>query len=125
MRTSLIMLCSLLSALALGGCDANGKGDKGDKGDPGPTGPAGPPGKDGRDSASASPQFRVVRGAIIAGISQAAMYDADEIMFGATCIANAGDLSETPRTLGNAGAICAVMPRQLNVPQAVILCAKK
>jgi hypothetical protein len=125
MRTSLIIVCCFLSALALSGCGAtDGKGDKGDKGDPGPPGPAGPPGKDGKDGASTSPQFRVVRGAIVAGVAQAAMCEADEIMVSATCIVNAGDISETPTTLGGSGAVCAGRPRQRNAPQAVVLCAK-
>jgi len=89
MRRSLILVCTLLSALTLSGCGMKGdKGDKGDRDDPGPTGPAGPPGpqglagspgKDGQDAVSPPPQFRVVRGATDGGIVKPAMCGAEKI----------------------------------------------
>lgn len=134
MKRSLAVLCVLLSAFALSGCAKGDKGDKGEKGDtgaigppgpPGPQGPAGTPGKDGRDGISPPPQFRVVRGAIDGGISKPATCAAEEIMVSAMCMVTAGDISETPRTLGDNGASCDAQPGQSNPPQAVILCAKR
>ena len=75
----------------------------GPPGPPGPQGPAGTPGKDGRDGISSPPQFRVVRGAIDGGISKPATCAAEEIMVSAMCMVTAGDISETPRTLGDNG----------------------
>ena len=135
MRRSLILVCTLLSALTLGGCGMKGdKGDKGDRGDPGPSGPAGPPGpqglagspgKDGRDGVSPPPQFRVVRGATDGGIVKPAMCGAEEVMVSATCLVKVGEIAETPRTLGDNGASCDAQPGQSNPPQAIILCAKR
>jgi collagen triple helix repeat protein len=135
MKRSTMLVCALLSALALSGCGVKGdKGDKGDRGDagpPGPTGstgpqgPAGPPGKDGRDGVSPPPQFRVVRGGVDGGISKPATCAAEEIMVSATCMVSSGDISQTPRTIGDNGASCDTQPGQSNPPQAVILCAKR
>jgi Collagen triple helix repeat (20 copies) len=65
MNRSTVLVCALLSALALSACGVKGdKGDKGDRGDAGPPGPtgapgpqglAGAPGKDGRDGVSPPP----------------------------------------------------------------------
>jgi collagen triple helix repeat protein len=135
MKRSTVLVCALLSALALSGCGVKGdKGDKGDRGDagpPGPTGstgpqgPAGPPGKDGRDGVSPPPQFRVVRGGVDGGISKPATCAAEEIMVSATCMVSSGDISQTPRTIGDNGASCDTQPGQSNPPQPVILCAKR
>jgi Collagen triple helix repeat (20 copies) len=135
MNRSTVLVCALLSALALTGCGVKGdKGDKGDRGDAGPPGPtgspgpqgqAGPPGKDGRDGVSPPPQFRVVRGGIDGGISKPATCAAEEIMVSATCMVSSGDISQTPRTIGDNGASCDTPPGQSNPPQAVILCAKR
>lgn len=134
MKQPALIVCILLSALALSGCGVKGdKGDKGDRGEAGPMGPAGPPGpqgsagppgKDGRDGVSPPLPFRVVRSAADGGISKPAMCSADEIMISATCIVKAGDLVQTPRTLGNNGASCDAKPGQSDPPQAVILCTK-
>jgi Collagen triple helix repeat (20 copies) len=135
MNRSTVLVCALLLALALTGCGVKGdKGDKGDRGDagpPGPTGsagpqgPAGPPGKDGRDGVSPPPQFRVVRGGVDGGISKPATCAAEEIMVSATCMVSSGDISQTPRTIGDNGASCDTQPGQSNPAQAVILCAKR
>ena len=134
MRTPLIIACSLIAALALGGCSKPEKGDKGDKGDPGPVGAAGPagpqgpqgaPGKDGRDGVSPPPQFRVVRSATDGAMSKPAMCDVDEIMVSATCLTKTGSISEAPKTLGDNGASCDSQSGQTEAPQAVILCAKR
>jgi len=131
-KTSAALLWVLLSALALGGCakgdDKGEKGDSGAMGPPGPPGqqgPAGAPGKDGRNGVSPPPQFRVVRGAVDGGISKPATCGADEVMVGSMCTVSAGDISQTPRTLGDNAASCDAQPGQGNPPQAVILCAKR
>jgi hypothetical protein len=135
MKRSTMLVCALVSALALTGCGVKGdKGDKGDRGDAGPAGPAGPPGpkgdagppgKDGRDGVSPPPQFRVVRGGPDGGISRPATCGAEEIMVSAMCVVSAGDIVQTPRTLGDNGASCDAQPGLSNPPQAVILCAKR
>jgi hypothetical protein len=134
MKQPALVVCILVSALALSGCGVKGdKGDKGDKGEAGPMGPAGPPGpqgsagppgKDGRDGVSPPLPFRVVRSAADGGISKPAMCSTDEVMISATCVVNAGDLVQAPRTLGNNGATCDSKPGQSDPPQAVILCTK-
>lgn len=131
----MLLVCVLLSALALSGCGAKGdKGDRGDKGDSGPMGPAGPPGpqgltgapgKDGRDGVSPPMPFRVVRSEIDGGISKPAMCSAEEVVVSATCIAKAGDAAQAPRTLGGSGASCDAKPGQSDPPQAVVICAKQ
>src|SRR5271168_4168614 len=109
-----LLICVLLSALALSGCGVKGdKGDKGDKGEAGPAGPTGPagpqglagaPGKDGRDGVSPPLPFRVVRSAVDGGISKPAMCGTEEVMVSATCIVKAGDTAQAPRTMGDNGA---------------------
>jgi hypothetical protein len=44
---------------------------------------------------------------------------------GAMCMVSAGEISETPRTIGDSGASCDAQPGQSNPPGAVILCAKR
>src|ERR1700754_2026354 len=123
MKRSPVLICAaLVSALALSGCGVKGdKGDKGDKGEPGPIGAAGPPGpqgpvgapgKDGRDGVSPPAQFRAVRGAVDGGISRPATCGTDEIMVSATCMVNTGDISQTPRTIGDNAASCDAQPGQ-------------
>lgn len=135
MKQPTLLICVLLSALALSGCGLKGdKGDKGDKGEAGamgsagpagPQGPAGPPGKDGRDGVSPPLPFRVLRSAPDGGISKPAMCGTDEVMISATCIVKAGDAAQAPRTLGDNGASCDAKPGQSDPPQAVILCMKQ
>src|SRR3569832_1770469 len=135
MRQPILVVCVLLSALALGGCGAKGdKGDMGDMGDAGAAGPAGPagpqgiagaPGKDGRDGVSPPLPFRVIRSQADGGISKPAMCGTDEVMISATCIVKSGDAALAPRTLGDSGASCDAKPGQADPPQAVILCTKQ
>jgi hypothetical protein len=122
-----LLICVLLSALALSGCGIKGdKGDKGDKGEAGPAGQAGPPGpqgvagapgKDGRDGVSPPLPFRVVRSAVDNGISKPALCGTEEVMI-------AGEAAQSPRTMGETGASCDTKPGQSDPPQAVILCTK-
>ncbi len=135
MKQPVLLICVLLSTLALAGCGVEGdKGDKGDKGATGVAGPAGPPGregiagapgKDGRDGVSPPMPFRVVRSEADGGISKPAMCGTSEVMVSATCIAKAGEAGLTPRTLGDNGANCDAKPGQSDAPQAVILCMKQ
>src|ERR1700761_5582091 len=135
MKRPILVICVLLSALALSGCGAKGdKGDKGDRGETGPAGPAGPPGaegvagaagKDGRDGVSPPMPFRVVRSEADGGISKPAMCGANEVMVSATCISKAGDAALAPRTLGDNGASCDAKPGQSDPPQASIICMKQ
>jgi len=134
MKQPTLLICVLLSALALSGCGIKGdKGDKGDKGEAGPMGQAGPPGpegvtgapgKDGRDGVSPPLPFRVIRSEADGGISKPAMCGTNEVMISATCITKAGDAALAPRTLGESGASCDAKPGQSDPPQAVILCTK-
>jgi hypothetical protein len=129
-----LLICVLLSALALSGCGVKGdKGDKGDKGEAGPAGPAGAPGpqgvagapgKDGRDGVSPPLPFRVVRSAVDNGISKPALCGTEEVMIAATCVVKAGEAAQSPRTMGETGASCDTKPGQSDPPQAVILCTK-
>ena len=129
-----LLICVLLSALALSGCGVKGdKGDKGDKGEAGPAGQAGPPGpqglagapgKDGRDGVSPPLPFRVVRSAVDNGISKPALCGSEEIMIAATCVVKVGEAAQSPRTMGESGASCDTKPGQSDPPQAVILCTK-
>jgi hypothetical protein len=135
MKHSTLLICALLSAVALSGCGVKGdKGDKGDKGEAGPVGQAGPPGpqgldgrpgKDGRDGVSPPLPFRVVRSEPDGGISKPAMCGTNEVMISATCITKAGDAAQAPRTLGDNGASCDAKPGQSDPPQTVILCIKQ
>jgi hypothetical protein len=135
MKQPTLLICVLLSALALSGCGIKGdKGDKGDKGEAGAMGPAGPagpqglagaPGKDGRDGVSPPLPFRVLRSEADGGISKPAMCGTNEVMISATCIVKAGDAAQAPRTLGDNGASGDAKPGQSDPPQAVILCMKQ
>jgi Collagen triple helix repeat (20 copies) len=134
MRLLLIVAATL--ALALAGCSGP-KGDKGDagaKGDPGAAGPAGPAGpqgpqgqagKNGENGVSPPPQFRVVRSAPENGLSRPAMCGVDEVMVSATCLSKTGSVEQTPKTISDAGAACDPRPDQTNIPDAVVLCAKR
>src|ERR1700722_6808567 len=111
MNKPTLMMCVLLSALALSGCGV--KGDKGNKGEaaraaqagpPGHQGLAGAPGKNGRDGVSPPLPFRIVRAAVDNGISKPALCGTDEIMISATCIVKAGEAAQSPRTMGESGA---------------------
>jgi hypothetical protein len=127
---------SLVLVLAIAGCSGP-KGDKGDngaKGDPGaagadgppgPQGPQGPAGKNGENAVSPPPQFRVVRSTSEGGFSRPAMCGSDEVMVSATCLSPAGSASTTPKTISDTGAACDPKPGQSDIPQAVVLCAKR
>jgi hypothetical protein len=139
--------CPLTTAVLRGGCrcphfpDArhrrfrsDAKGDKGEKGDPGPSGPAGSPGpqgipgapgKNGENGVSPPPQFRVVRSSAEGGVSRPAMCSVEEVMVSATCLSKTGSVSQAPRTVSDSGAACDPRPGQSDVPEAVVLCAKR
>jgi len=133
MKKSLMVACSLLFALSVAGCSGpkGDKGDKGEKGDPGPAGAEGPPGpqgpigpsgKDGQNGVSPPPQFRVVRSSSDGGVS---MCGIDEVMVSATCFSKIGSADQAPKTIGDSGAACEPRPGQSDVPNVVILCAKR
>jgi collagen triple helix repeat protein len=136
MRRTFHLAGCLALALAVAACSGpkGDKGDRGDKGDPGqvgaagpagPQGPQGPAGKDGKDGVSPPQQFRVVRSASDGGVSKPALCGVDEVMVSATCLLVAGSTSQAPKTLGDTGAACEAQPGQANVPQTVVLCAKR
>jgi collagen triple helix repeat protein len=132
----LLLIAAGTLALALAGCSGP-KGDKGDagpKGDPGPAGPAGPPGaqgpqgpagKNGENGVSPPPQFRVVRATPENGLSRPAMCSVDEAMVSATCLSRTGSVEQTPKTISDSGAACDPRPNQSDIPDTVILCAKR
>jgi hypothetical protein len=136
MRKSFTVVCGLAVALALAGCSGpkGDKGDKGEKGDPGAAGPAGPPGpqgpqgpagKNGENGTSPPPQFRVVRSSSEGSVSRSAMCGIDEVMVSATCISKTGSADQAPKTFNDTGAACDPRPGQSDVPDVVILCAKR
>ncbi len=136
MQKSLVVACTLSVALALAGCSGpkGDKGDKGEKGDPGPAGangapgpqgPQGPAGKNGENGVSPPPQFRVVRSTSDGGFSQPAMCGSDEVMVSATCLSQTGSVNTAPKTISDTGAACDPKPGESEIPQAVILCAKR
>jgi hypothetical protein len=53
------------------------------------------------------------------------MCGTNEVMISATCIAEAEDAAQAPRTLGDTGASCDAKPGQSDPPQTVILCVKQ
>jgi hypothetical protein len=136
MQNSFLLAGSLVLALAVAGCSGpkGDKGDKGEKGDPGPSGPAGspgpqgpqgPPGKNGENGVSPPPQFRVVRSSSDGGVSRPAMCGIDEVMVSATCLSKTGSVNQAPKTITDSGAACDPRPGQSDVPEAVVLCAKR
>ena len=136
MQNSFLLAGSLVLALAVAGCSGpkGDKGDKGEKGDPGPSGPAGAtgpqgppgsPGKNGENGVSPPPQFRVVRSSSDGGVSRPAMCSADEVMVSATCLSKAGSVNQPPKTITDSGAACDPGPGQSDVPETVVLCAKR
>ncbi len=136
MRRTFHLVGCLALALSVAACAGpkGDKGDKGEKGDPGQVGAAGPPGpqgpqgaagKDGKDGVSPPPQFRVVRSTSDGGVSKPALCGVDEIMVSATCLLKAGSTNQAPKTIGDTGAACDPQPGQSDVPQAVVLCAKR
>ena len=133
MQNSFLLAGSLALAVALAGCSGP-KGDKGEKGEPGPSGPAGPagpqgppgtPGKNGENGVSPPPQFRVVRSSSDGGVSQPAMCSVDEVMVSATCLSKTGSVNQPPKTITDSGAACDPPPGQSDVPETVVLCAKR
>lgn len=136
MRRSFTVVCGLAVALAVAGCSGpkGDKGDKGEKGDQGaagpagpagPQGPQGPAGKNGENGVSPPPQFRVVRSSSEGSVSRPAMCGVDEVMVSATCISKTGSADQAPKTLNDSGAACDPRPGQSDVPEIVILCAKR
>jgi hypothetical protein len=136
MRRTYHLAGCLMLAVAVAACSGpkGDKGEKGDKGDPGqigaagpagPQGPQGPAGKNGENGVSPPPQFRVVRSTSDGGVSKPALCGVDEIMVSATCLLIAGSTSQAPKTIGDTGAACDPQPGQSNIPQAVVLCAKR
>ena len=136
MQNSFLLAGSLALALAVAGCSGpkGDKGDKGEKGDPGPSGPAGAagpqgppgsPGKNGENGVSPPPQFRVVRSSSDGGVSRPAMCSVDEVMVSATCLSKAGSANQSPKTITDSGAACDPAPGQSDVPETVVLCAKR
>jgi hypothetical protein len=136
MQNSFLLAGSLVLALAVAGCSGpkGDKGDKGEKGDPGPSGPAGAtgaqgppgsPGKNGENGVSPPPQFRVVRSSSDGGVSRPAMCGVDEVMVSATCLSKAGSVNQPLKTITDSGAACDPHPGQSEVPETVVLCAKR
>lgn len=136
MKNPVFVAGSLALMLALAGCSGpqGDKGDKGEKGDPGPSGaagspgpqgPPGPAGKNGENGVSPPPQFRVVRSSSDGGVSRPAMCGVDEVMVSATCLSKAGSANQAPKTVTDSGAACDPRPDQSDVPEAVVLCAKR
>lgn len=136
MRNALFLTSSLVLAMAVSGCSGpkGDKGDKGAKGDsgqagpagpPGPQGPQGPAGKDGANGVSPPPQFRVVRSSADGGVSRPAMCGVDEVMVSATCLSKTGSVNQAPKTISDSGAACDPQPSQSDIPQTVVLCAKR
>jgi hypothetical protein len=136
LRRSHMIACGLALALAVAGCSGpkGDKGEKGEKGDAGDAGPAGPPGpqgpqgttgKDGKDGVSPPPQFRVVRAAAEGVVSKPALCGTDEVVVSATCLSKTGAVNQTPKTLGDTGAACEPRPGESDIPDVVILCAKR
>jgi hypothetical protein len=135
MQNSFLLAASLALTLALAVVGCSGpKGDKGEKGDPGPSGPAGAtgpqgapgsPGKNGENGVSPPPQFRVVRSSSDGGVSRPAMCSVDEVMVSATCLSKAGSVNQPPKTITDSGAACDPRPGQSDVPETVVLCAKR
>ena len=136
MRRSYMIACGLAVALAVAGCSGP-KGDKGDKGEkgeagdagppgqPGPQGPQGATGKNGENGVSPPPQFRVVRAAAEGVVSKPAMCGTDEVLVSATCLSRTGAVNQTPKTLSDTGASCEPRPGESDIPDVVILCAKR
>jgi Collagen triple helix repeat (20 copies) len=139
MNKSIVIAGSLALALVASGCSGpkGDKGEKGDKGDngqqgaagpaglPGPAGPQGPAGKNGENGVSPPPQFRVVRSSSDGGVSRPAMCAVEEVMVSATCISKTGSADQAPKTLGDGGAACNPKPDQSDIPETVVLCAKR
>jgi hypothetical protein len=118
MRKSTIVAGGLALALAAAGCS-------GPPGSAGPQGPIGQPGKNGENGVSPPPQFRVVRSSSEGGVSRPAMCSVDEVMVSATCLSKTGSVNQAPKTISDTGAACDTGPGQSDIPEAVVLCAKR
>jgi hypothetical protein len=136
MQKSYVIAFGMVLALAVAGCSGpkGDKGDKGAKGDPGDAGPAGPTGpqgpqgvagKNGENGVSPPPQFRVVRASADGVVSKLAMCGTDEVMVSATCLSKTGTVNQAPKTLSDTGAACDPRPGESDIPDVVILCAKR
>jgi len=136
MQKSYVIAFGMVLALAVAGCSGpkGDKGDKGAKGDPGDAGPAGPTGpqgpqgvagKNGENGVSPPPQFRVVRASADGVVSKPAMCGTDEVMVSATCLSKTGTVNQAPKTLSDTGAACDPRPGESDIPDVVILCAKR
>jgi hypothetical protein len=53
------------------------------------------------------------------------MCGSGEVMVSATCLSKSGAVNTTPKTITDTGAACDPKPGQSEIPQAVILCAKR
>jgi hypothetical protein len=69
--------------------------------------------------------FRVVRSSSDGGVSRPAMCGVDEVMVSATCLSKTGSASQAPKTITDSGAACDPHPGQSDVPEAVVLCARR
>jgi hypothetical protein len=49
----------------------------------------------------------------------------EEVMVSATCISKTGSADQAPKTLGDSGAACNPKPDQSDIPETVVLCAKR
>ena len=58
-------------------------------------------------------------------MTKPAVCGVDEIMVSATCMSKLGSVNQAPKTIGDNGASCDSQPGQTEVPEAVILCAKR
>ena len=136
MPKSYMVACGLVVALAVAGCsgpkgDKGDRGEKGDQGDAGSAGPAGPTGaqgptgKDGKDGVTSPPQFRVVRASADGVVSKPALCGTDEVMVSATCLSRTASGNQAPKTLNDTGAACDPRPGESEIPDVVILCAKR
>src|ERR1700683_266029 len=115
MQKSYMLACGLVLALAVAGCSGP-KGDKGDRGEKGEQGKAG---------VTSPPQFRVVRASADGVVSKPALCGTDEVMVSATCLSRTASVNQAPKTLSDTGAACDPRPGESEIPDVVILCAKR
>jgi hypothetical protein len=71
------------------------------------------------------PQFRVVRGSADGVVSKPALCGTDEVMVSATCLSRTGAVNQAAKTLSDTGAACDPRPGESEIPDVVILCAKR
>ena len=78
-----------------------------------------------KNGASPPPQFRVVRAAAEGVVSKPALCGSDEVMVSATCLSRTGAVNQAAKTLSDTGAACDPRPGESEIPEVVILCAKR